>query len=114
MDQERSVAKTFAAGQAPEAQKQLQSYLQRVGENSSAGLRWKGYQALKEGRFAEAESIYRTLLAARPDDVDSTYNFLVSLLRQSKKPEAAQVYRSYMQAHPLDERVAALGVLFEK
>lgn len=114
LDQERNVAKTFAAGDAAAAQKQLHGYLQRVGENSVAAARWKGYQALKEGRFADAENVYRTLLASRPDDSESAYNFLVALLKQNKKSDAATFHARYMREHSLDERVGGLGVLFEK
>jgi len=112
MDLERGVAKTWAAGDKQEAQKQLQGYLAQVGENSAAGARWKGYLALKEGRYADAEAIYRALVLERPDDGESAYNYLLALLRQGKQPEAAAFHARYVREHPLDERVRGLSAQF--
>jgi tetratricopeptide (TPR) repeat protein len=114
LDQERSVAKTYASGDKEAAHKELRGYLLRVGENSVAAARWKGYQALKDGRYAEAEAVYRGLLSKNADDADSAYNFLLALLRQNKKSEAASFHARYMRGHSLDERVGSLTPLFSK
>lgn len=114
LEQERAMAKTYAAGDKEAAQKELREYLQRVGHNSVAATRWKAYQALKEGRYAEAEALCRELLSKNSDDSDSAYNFLLALLRQNKKGEAAAFHARYMRGHSLDERVGSLTPLLTK
>ncbi len=55
------------------------------------------------------ESAARLLLAAVPNDADATRWLAISLVRQDRSPEAAEILTAYLDAHPDAEARALLG-----
>ena len=54
----------------------------------------------EEGRYAEAESLYRSVLKAQPDSIPALTNLGVVLARQGKHAEAVTSYQRALKLDP--------------
>lgn len=109
MQLERSLRGALAAGDLGSARIQLGELKGVLGEDSLTFAKWSGYLAMEERDFAEAERQFRRCIAMAPQQVDISYNLVLSLIKQDKKDEARTVLERARQRHPNDPRLTALG-----
>lgn len=107
---ERRLSQSVEGGKVEQSKELLGSMTKKLGNKESATkIRWEGYLALKERKYAEAEEKFRKALSIKPHDYVSSINLVYSLIGQAKMQEARKLYRDLVDRHPMDEKVLALG-----
>jgi tetratricopeptide (TPR) repeat protein len=101
-----------SAGRVAKVKKDLKIVTKKLGQKSFYRLKWEGYLALKEKKYAEAEALYRKALAKNPLDKEARINLTLALLGQKKRSEAEKIYKQLKSGFPMDEVVAKLGTAF--
>lgn len=68
-----------------------------------SAIRAEAWRLFDEGRYAEAEPVYRKLLALKPDDYAATHELGMTLLGLDRCEEAIEVFASMSTMDPSDE-----------
>lgn len=107
---ERKLTQAVEGGNVEQSRELLVSMSENLGKAQSATkIKWEGYLALKDKRYADAEEKFRQALAIKPKDYVSSINLIYSLMGQGEMQEARRLYRELVDRHPMNEKVLALG-----
>jgi len=107
---ERRLSQSVEVGNVEQSRQLLATMSERLDSAQSATkVRWEGYLALKEKRYAEAEDKFRQALSIKPRDYVSSINLIYALIGQGEMQEARRLYRDLVDRHPMNEKVLALG-----
>jgi protein O-GlcNAc transferase len=92
----------------------LASALTGPAQTQTAGLSHQAAQAMRAGRFAEAEALYRKLVKAEPQHPGWHGNLGLALHSQAKYREAVEVLERSLQLQPSPGLSAVLGIDYLK
>ena len=107
---ERKLLQSSSSGDLSQSENILSSMSVQIGKReTSIQYKWKGYLALKEKRYADAEEFYRKAIALKPTDYVSNINLVYALMGQGKMSEAVFTYRKLIDRWPMNEKVLKLG-----
>lgn len=112
------LAKCYGEVYQEDRKQELLQQLIREYPRDTRFLKEIGYTYLFYGRFAEAESTYRRIIAAAPEDYETHYLLGRALAEQANTPEAFSRAESELKgvvAHVKDEPgvYLALGILYQ-
>ncbi|MDD4649105.1 MAG: tetratricopeptide repeat protein, partial [Desulfoplanes sp.] len=108
MELEKNLVQNWKRNRLNDAAINLKALEQAAGEKSVLVGKWKGLIALKQGQYAVAEDLFRSLLAEASDDLTVRLNLVQSILAQGNIEGAKKELLSVKKDFPGNAKVAAL------
>ena len=108
LELEKNLVQNWKRNRLDAAIKNLKDLEEAAGKKSVLVRKWKGLIALKQGKYADAEDIFRTLLADASDDLAVRLNLVQSILAQGNTERAQQELFRVKKDFPGNAKVAAL------
>lgn len=108
LELEKTLVQNWKRNRFDEAANTLQALEQAAGKKSVLVRKWKGLMALKEGKYAAAENLFRSLLTDASDDLTVRLNLVQSILAQGNMDSAKQELLRVKKDFPGNTKVAAL------
>ena len=109
----RQSEELFRNGRAKEAEQGLQSLLSKNPESASLLLAMASID-LKEKRFADAEAIYRKILAKNPNDARARSGLIEALVDEGHLLEALNQVQGWLSVNPdTSSRLEEIGILID-
>ncbi|MFA7064867.1 MAG: tetratricopeptide repeat protein [Bacilli bacterium] len=108
MELEKKLVQNWKRNRLDDAAINLKALEQAAGKKSVLVGKWKGLMALKQGQYAVAEDLFRSLLAEASDDLTVRLNLVQSILAQGNIEGAKKELLSVKKDFPGNAKVAAL------
>lgn len=108
LELEKNLVQNWKRNRLDAAAKNLKDLEQAAGKKSILVRKWKGLIALKQGKYAAAEDMFRSLLADASDDLAVRLNLIQSIIAQGDTERAQQELLRVKKDFPGNAKVAAL------
>jgi predicted Zn-dependent protease len=109
MELEKKLVQNWKRNRLDDAAINMKALEQAAGKKSVLVGKWKGLIALKQGKYAVAEDLFRSLLAEASDDLTVRLNLVQSILAQGNIEGAKKELLSVKKDFPGNAKVAALA-----